>query len=265
MPILSRNTHLERILLCFVVFFSAGCSQAAVAPTATLPASRPTASTTPIPPTLVAPTLPATWTATSDPSATATQNLLPTAANTITPTLGAAEDGGLSAWCIAEHASVSQTADPTSPPPDAKIAQWSGKSLEVNNLPSNGCVFIYTFNQAVTQPLKLEVFDKGIANAFITTDLIPVPADANSVYTVLRHSYIIAPPVWDVSFTFVVSNQSGVEVRRDTVNLHRWTPALCWNGRRPNPLTLRCPLQQDLHPWDPSYRTPFPTPLPEDD
>lgn len=264
---MTASTHISplfRLVLLAVLIFSAGCSQA------TLPVSTATLvvkslpSSTPLPPTPTAERLLPTWTATPEPTATATVPPPATATNTPAPTFGPTTDG-ISGWCLPEDADLTSTTDPANPPSFAKIAEWNGLSLEVNNLPSNGCVFIYTFNQAVPDSLKLEVFDKGITGAFLTADLVPVPGNENAVYAVLRHSYIITPPVWDISFTFVVSNSGGQELRSDQVNLHRWVPKLCWNGLRPNPLTLRCQLPQDQHPWDPYYGTPMPTGEPEQD
>lgn len=261
-PLLQQT--LSALTLAAVLIFGTGCSQGTVTPPTTIPSSMPEAAPSPLPPTQAPTKVPPTWTPTTAPTSTATQIPTMTATVTATATLGPAEDG-FSAWCLPELASLATTNDPAHPPAEAKMASWSGTALEVNNLPSNGCVFIYKLNREIRQSLRLEVFDRGDTNAFLATGLIPVPSDPNAVYTVLRHSYIITPPVWNVTFTFVVTTENGDELRRDTVNLHRWIPVLCWNGQPPNPVTLRCPLQQDLHPWDPSYGTPFPTSLPEED
>lgn len=259
----SKFTILIRLFLLAVLIFGAGCTQAAVPVTTATFEVKPLPSSTTLPPTLTLETLPPTWTATPEPTATATVLPSATATNTPAPTFGPAADG-ISAWCLPEEADLLSTTDPANPPSFAKIAKWNGQSLEVNNLPSNGCVFLYTFNQNILDPLKLEVFAAGITGPFLTADLVPVPRNEKAAYAVLRHSYIITPPVWDISFTFVVSNSQGQKLRTDQVNLHRWVPKLCWNGRRPNPLTLRCPLPQDQHPWDPYYGTPMPTGEPEE-
>lgn len=113
--------------------------------------------------------------------------------------------------------------------------------------------------------MTLQVYEERAQKPWLTADLAPLEGKPETLAATLRHTYIAAPPLWDVSYQFVVADASGKELRRDQVNLHRWKPALCWNGRLPNVLTLRCPLPQDLHPWDPSYGTPIPTFPPEDD
>jgi hypothetical protein len=214
-----------------------------------------------------APTLPPTFTPTplssptSAPEATAT----PTPAPTQPPALAPAAENGLAAWCLPEGYALSYASDPFAPPADARIGAIEKGALEIHNLPVSACVIIYTFNQPAPAGLKLQIFDQLNKQPWWTADLLPVKDKPESVAAVLRHTYIVAPPVWGVSYTFAVVDAAGKEVRRDPVNLHRWTPKLCWNGQPPNVLTLRCPLPQDLHPWDPSYGTPIPTfPAPGD-
>ncbi len=257
-----KTVQFSIFLLIAVVLFGAGCSAAptqvvepALSPEVQPSASLPLATSTP------KPTLPPTYTPTAAEIPTTAPS--PTEPSTPTPTFGPAGEG-ISAWCLPENASLGPASDPANPPAEGKIAQWTGTALEVRDLPSNGCVFIYTFNQPPASELSLQVSDSSESAPFLTAALTPVPGDENSVYALLRHTWIIAPPVWEVSFTFTLTGADGAVVRSDQVNLHRWTPGLCWNGRKPNPLTLRCPLAQDLHPWDPWYGTPMPTGLPEE-
>jgi len=172
---------------------------------------------------------------------------------------------GLSAWCLPENEPLSLTEDPASPPASARRGEIVGGALEIRNLPVSACVFVYTFNQPPPDDLKLEIYEHNQKTPWWTAALQPAAGTLNAAAAVLRHTYIIAPPLWDVSFEFAVRDSAGNELRRDTVNLHRWTPELCWNGRYPNPITLRCPLPLDLHPWDAGYGTPIPTFPPEED
>lgn len=233
-------------------------------PTATLPPAK-TATSAPTQ------TLPPTYTPTTPPTGTPAPSATPVPASatpvpasaTPAPTLGFAETA-ISGWCVAPDTLLLDTADPSSPPAGALIGKMVGSAFQVDNLPSNGCVILYTFNQPAPAGLKLAVFDPNQKKSWLQTDLKPVDGKPNSVKATLRHGYIIAPPVWKISFTFAVQDASGKELRRDTVNFNRWTPKICWNGQPPNVNTLRCPLAEDLHPWDPSYRTPIPTYLPPD-
>ncbi len=246
----------------------AACSQAAPQPAAAatqLPALPTAAALLPTAAPTAAPTetsIPAT--ATAAPTLAPTNTTAPTAV----PTLGLTQDS-LAAWCLPANTSSDQVAlassDPLNPPADAQVGQMVNGAFEVRNLPASGCVFTYTFNQTAPSGLKLEIYDQSNSGPWLIADLQPVDGKPETVEVLLRHSMIIAPPWWDVNYRFSLVDANGTELRQDVVGMHRWTVEYCWNGRKPNVNTLRCPLQQDLHPWDPSYRTPFPTPKPKDD
>jgi hypothetical protein len=155
--------------------------------------------------------------------------------------------------------------NPANPPDNARQAEYSNGVLTVRNLPAAACVFLYTFNQPVPAGLKLAVFDNNKGQPWLVADLKPVEGAAQTVSAALYHTYIIAPPMWQIRFEFVVSDANGIELRRDTVDLNRWVPKNCWNGRPPNVFTLTCPLPLDLHPWDAGYGTPMPTFPPDDE
>lgn len=235
----------------------AACSAATPQPAPVQP------SATTAPPTAAPATaavLPPTYTPTTPPATPTASPAAQTPAPSPTQPLAlAVAENGLSAWCLPEGDSLSPVSDPLNPPADAHLGALVNSALEIHNLPVIACVVAYTFNQAPPAGLKLEIFDQLNKTPWLTVDLTPVKDKPNSVAAVLRHSYIIAPPLWNVSYFFAVVDANGKELQRVAANLHRWTPWLCWNGRPPNPLTLRCPLAQDLHPWDPSYGTPVPT------
>lgn len=245
-------------LLILSALLAAGCGQAAAPATPAAPAVEPTTveqdpaeptvtpepTATPVPPT-----------ATPEPTATATA----TATVTPAPTLGPADGESFSAWCVEEGVSTQYITDPLTPLDTNRPGAVRDGALEVRNLPAGACVFLYTFNQPAPQGLKLNVYDTLSAEPWLTADLVPVESRPETVAAVLTHAYIVAPPAWDISYTFAVVDSAGSELRRDPVNLHRWEPPLCWNGMKPDLVTLRCPLQQDLHPWDPGYGQPVPT------
>jgi hypothetical protein len=195
------------------------------------------------------------------PTETPTETPLPPTATPL-PELAAE---GVQGWCLPEDATLAMTSDPLNPPASARLGQMGAAGLEIRNLPAFACVFTYTFNQTPPEGLALQVYEARGQKPWLTAELKPVEGSPNAVSATLRHTYIIAPPLWDVAYQFALVDASGKELRRDPVSLHRWTPELCWNGRKPNPLTLRCPLQQDLHPWDAGYGTPMPTAVPRED
>jgi hypothetical protein len=178
-----------------------------------------------------------------------------------TPQLAIAKDG-ISAWCLPENVLISAASDPLTPPAAARLSTFEKDALEIRNMPFSICLFMYNFNQSAPSGLKLEIYDMGQKKPWWTTDLGPVDGKPSMVYTPLRHTYIVNPPLWNVSYIFVVRDANGNEVQRNQVNLHRWTTGLCWQGNYPDPVTLYCPLQQDLHPWDVGYGTVLPTVTP---
>ncbi len=247
-------------LLAVFAMLAAGCAQATPtlsAPTAQQPADTPTAA-----PTHTATLAP---TATEQPTSTPIQPTnTPEPTATAMPTLGVVAEDGLSAWCLLPGMLATQYKDPSAPPQNAVFGTVTEEGFDVSNLPYTACTFIYQFNQAAAPGMKLQIFEVEQTKPWLTADLLPVETDPNSAAAQVSHIYIVQPPLWDVSYDFAVVNADGTEIRRDRVNLHRWKPELCWNGQLPPMDTLRCPLMQDLHPWDPSYRTPFPTAVPEE-
>lgn len=262
----NRKTYrvLMLALVLFVLVSASACGQAAPAPATAAPptAALPSATTaaTKAPPPTTAPTLP--------PSPTATETPVPptsTPQPSATPTLGIAQEG-LSAWCMPENSGYkNKSLTAVQAPETARIGEIVDGALEIKNLPASACAFLYTFNQTAPTGLKLEFYEARQAKPWLVADLLPVEGSPNTLAAVLYHTYIIAPPLWDVSFEFAVRDANGTEIRRDPLNLHRWRPKLCWNGIYPNINTMRCNAPQDLHPWDPSYLTPMPTFAPGED
>jgi len=261
----SRNLkQLSLLTLLLVGLLSSACSPAA--PTSAPIAASPTTiqavepSATPMP----------TATATEQPTATATATATEvpptnTPEPTATPALALTADG-LSGWCLPQNVLLSAASDPLSPPETAQIGAYTNDAFEVHNMPWSGCVFSYNFNQAAPEVLKLEVYEINAKSPWLTADLKPVEGKPEMVSALLTHSYIIDPPFWVINYEFALKDASGTELSRTPVNLYRWQSELCFNGNPPNVRTLRCPLWQDLHPWDAGYGKILPTftPGPED-
>lgn len=252
------------VALLLSVLLVSACSP--VANTVVAPTSEPTS----VPPTAAQEIVPS---ATPLPSATATQPSPPTATAipptqtpepTETPALAIVGEG-LSGWCLPENTLLSAAENPLAPAETAELSAMVNGALEIRNMPWSACVFTYTFNQAAPDGLKLEVYEVGAQAPWLTSDLKPVGDKPEMVSTVLTHTYITAPPFWQISYEFALKDGNGQEIARTPVNLYRWQPPLCFNGQPPNVHTLRCPLWQDLHPWDPGYGEILPTFTPNPD
>ena len=254
---LPRAGILASSILILVLLAGCGSAAAPAPATATSPApAEPTSvSTNTLAPT---PTSPPTATAVP-PTATPvppTDTPLPTA----TPALAVVPDQ-LSAYCLPED--MLPPTDPANPPANARQGQFSESGLEINNLPASTCTLLFTFNQRMPQGVTFQLYELNNATPWLKAELTPLPDQPNSAYVTLKHSYVVAPPYYDISYNFSLNGPDGSPLMQAQANLHRWKPKLCWNGRYPSLKTGRCPLPQDLHPWDPSYGTPIPTFPPE--
>jgi hypothetical protein len=109
------------------------------------------------------------------------------------------------------------------------------------------------------------VFDLSSPAPWLEAPLQPLAGRPQSAAVVLTHSYFVAPGWWDVTYKLALQGPAGNLLEPVPANLHRWKPEKCWNGNYPNINTLRCPLPEDLHPWDAGYGTPIPTRTPVDD
>lgn len=218
------------------------------------------------PPAADTPTPSATHTTAPSATPTETPTAVPTATRTptATATFGPAAADGLSGWCLPQGVSTQYIESPLTPYPDARIGALANGAFEVRNLPAAACVFVYRFNQPVPEGLTLAVYAPDSSEPWMSAPLEALADQPDTASATLTHTYITAFPSWQTSYRFAVLDDSGAELRSDAVNLYRWQPALCWNGALPDLNTLRCPLQQDLHPWDAGYGTPIPTPKPEE-
>lgn len=255
-------------VLIFLAGWMVACSSAAPIQATISPTQAPAAET-PMPP--AEPTLPPTAepaqpteTAVVEPTATTEPVQAEATATPAAPEALSAD--AIQGWCLPEDATMAMMTDPLNPPASARVGEQGVDALEIRNLPAFACVFSYKLNGPAPDSLQLQVFEARAAKPWLTEALAPVEGSPNTVSALLRHSYIIAPPMWDWSYTFaLVDASTGTELRRDTVNMHRWEPALCWNQRKPNIRTGLCPLPQDQHPWDPWYGKPMPTAVHEEE
>ena len=242
----------------------------------TTPAPIPTAAqVVPVQPTQTAqpeqPTLPPptptnpipTSTETQIPTATAVPATATATATPIPPL--ALTEQGISGWCQPDASYVLPAS--YTPAANGKPIAYTNGAIEVNGLPSSACQFFFTFNQPlsadVLKGIQFQAFETKATKPWLTAALEPVADQPNTAGLVTTHTFIIAPPFWDVSFEFALVNADGTVILRVPANLHRWKPAKCFNGMYPNINTLRCPLWQDLHPWDPGYGKFLPTFTPE--
>jgi hypothetical protein len=142
-------------------------------------------------------------------------------------------------------------ADPTIMPKIAKTGSMVNGTLSFQ-VPFSSCTFVYTFGQAKPAGTKLQIYDMTPA-PWLTVTLKSSSSNPNIMYAVVKHSYIINPPLWTTTYRFVVTAADGTKIKEDPLTFHRYAPELCWNGLLPKVNTLTCQKQEDIHPWDASY------------
>ncbi|MEA4906704.1 MAG: hypothetical protein VB089_03735 [Anaerolineaceae bacterium] len=229
-----------------VLLFQTACSTATPpASTATsVPQEAPTATASPLPPTEELPSATATALPSATPAPTATE---------VGP-LALAQDG-FADWCYPQG--------PISASDPWVMAAEGVPARDVYGVtslitPATSCTFVFTFNQAMPEGTTLEVYDNNPA-PWINVPLTPAGEDEAVGYTTLLNPYIIDPPFWQISYQFILRDPQGNQVWQNQVTFDRgYRPELCWDGTLPDPLTMRCWWEKELHPWDPEYRTPRP-------
>lgn len=130
-------------------------------------------------------------------------------------------------------------------------------------IPNYSCNYVFHFNQTAPQGLKVEVYDWLQKQPVFTLPAVPASDNPNAAVMVSTNTYLTSPPVWEYTYRFVLRDPGGPVFWEGQVRLDKgWRPDICLAGVLPNPKTLRCPLRQDAHPWDPWYAK---TPVPNDD
>jgi hypothetical protein len=236
------------------------------APTSTVEATATLAPTdvadtaTPLPTSTEAPTqteIPPT--ATEVPTATATELPSPTAF----PAL-ALKDGGFSAWCYPDG----QITAPPSAKGISQAPEGTNKSTVVDGIPNvpipgYSCNYVFEFNQAAPEGLKVEIYDWLQKKPIFNLPLDAATDNPNAAVLSTTNAYLSKRVFWEYTYRFIVKDKDGNELWNNAVKLNvPWRPAICLAGVLPKATTLRCPLRQDSHPWDAWYGK---TPVPNDD
>lgn len=239
------------VLFMALLVILPACTTAPTPTAAPEPTQAPTAAASAtLEPTVVPPTNTPEPTATLVPSPTP---VTPTPTNTPVP-----PEEQVTGWCIPREKAMTVKAspDPVMMPDGAEPMGLKGGALEIVT-PALSCTLVFNLGQPVDEGALLHLVDR-LGHPWLTTDIIIAPNDPNKGYAVLTHTYVTDPPAWETIYGLEAKNASGENLWAGSLNINKgWLPAPCWDGQLPNPVTLRCHLQQDLHPWDYAY-TPLP-------
>jgi hypothetical protein len=178
------------------------------------------------------------------------------AAATPTPTAEISADlpEGMELWCLPEG--VAFPKDPAEITKGTLAISIEYSDGFVLNGPFSGC-FVQVPAETQYEDAKIAIFDQSNSSAWYTRNLVK---NGDGLIAVLTHSYIVNPPMWHARYRLEIQSADGTVLFSTPLLYQRkWQAERCWNGNMPNPTTLRCPLQQDLHPWDTGYGKPLPT------
>jgi len=229
-------------------------------------AAVPTTAPTAVEPTSEPPTATATYTSEPTqtalpPTATATATSLPSP--TPIPALGL-KDNGFSVWCYPDD-------QITAPPSGEGISiapAGVNKSTVVDGvpevpIPNYSCNYVFEFNQKAPEGLKLEIYDWLQKQPAFNLPLTVATDNPNAAVLYTKNAYLSKRVFWEYTYKFILKDKDGNELWNNPVRLNvPWRPAICLAGVYPKATSLRCPLRQDSHPWDPWYGK---TPVPNDD
>lgn len=123
---------------------------------------------------------------------------------------------------------------------------------------SQNCSFVYTMDNPVPAGMQLKMFDNS-GSPFLTTNLTPTIQFPNMGFVTVTHPYVINPPFWTIVYRLDLVGPDGKTLRSDEVNFKRgWVPRTCYDGSWPDPVTLKCKVKGEAHPWDPWYGKEYP-------
>jgi hypothetical protein len=206
------------------------------------------ASCAPAEPAATATASPAPATATSAPTETPlpsatptdvpTETPEPTATATPLPALAVLTDNGFTGWCIPQDMAYKADSEVM---PTGGVAGTIKNGILALKTPANACAFVFTFNQAAPQGLKLEIYSLSQSTPWLTVDLAQSKQNPLIAYAILTHSYIKEPPFWSIVYRVVVKTADGTPAYDNKVDIRKWEPYLCWDFSVPDPVTLKCP------------------------
>jgi hypothetical protein len=166
---------------------------------------------------------------------------------------------GMAFWCLPEGMTYPKDPTAVEKSTQAVEAVFSDTGIVLNG-PFSVC-YLQLPDEEIYQTAEVAVYDQSNSAAWYTRKLI---AHEEGLIAALKHSYLVNPPLWRARYRLEILDADGSALfSTPLVYQRKWQAERCWNGNMPNPTTLRCPLQQDLHPWDAGYGKPLPTVKPQ--
>ena len=166
---------------------------------------------------------------------------------------------GMEIWCLPDGLPYPNNIAKITKPEEAIDIFYDGEKISYEG-PSSGC-FVFLPNEGSNADYAVAIYDLSNSGPWYTRVF---HESQDGLIAILKHSYIINPPLWAVSYRIEILDGDDEVVFEAPFEYSRnWAPDACWNGKMPNPVTMLCERQQDQHPWDAWYGKPMPTGVPE--
>lgn len=162
---------------------------------------------------------------------------------------------GMEIWCLPDGIPYPKNAAEITKPEEAIDVFYDGETISYEG-PSSGC-FVFLPDEDSNAAYKVAIYDQSNTGPWYTRSF---NESQDGLIAILKHSYIINPPFWEVNYRIeLLDGDSEVVFEAPFQYSRMWAPDKCWNGKMPNPVTMLCERQQDQHPWDAWYGKPMPT------
>jgi hypothetical protein len=167
---------------------------------------------------------------------------------------------GFDAWCAPQAYALKKPSGPDAPE-YARILKKQGEKLVVP-IPAAYCVLSFHLNQAVPDGTILTFYDAK--SPFLRLPLTAAEGKTDIGWVMVRHTYVVNPPKWSVSYQLTVTGPDKQDLWSNKVSFVKPLPKMCPYGGYPNPVTMWC---TPTDPWEiephPGVHYPYPrTPNP---
>ncbi len=190
---------------------------------------------------VIIPTLTPTFTATSQPSPTATVEPTFTHSSTPLPEL-ALVDENLSIWSVPNDVFV--MISETGISKDNYSTTYDGfiEENEMNvRVPASAVIVEVEFNQSLNEEVTFNLYDLNGSTPWYSGKIVQNSENPSKGYTFINHNIVLDPPYWEINFLGKLETVDGKLLWEKELRLYKALPNTCWDGSLPHPVTFSCP------------------------
>ncbi len=151
---------------------------------------------------------------------------------------------GLSGWCMPLGSTGPDDIDygrygmPTNGRPG-----YVENGINIMHIPGQYCTLVFEFSSQIGSGGKVYVKQTHNNLSFYEVDLVQSASNPNVGYAHLSHNYVVNPPLWGVSYIIEAVDGNGNTRWSGEVLFQKTQPDLCWDGSKPDPVTMWCPKE----------------------